>query len=128
MSKKSPVKIYMALGPFVGYLINAKQVTSGSSLYYLDAEKKIALPLPEQSFDAVTGIKSDLNKLNAGINGFVGISYSFDKKNALFIEGGGNYGFIPIQKGTVNGKNNTGAGVITLGYAYTFQKKYRARR
>jgi hypothetical protein len=38
----------------------------------------------------------------------------------VFIEGGGNYGFLTIQKDSANGKNNTGAGVVNLGYAYTF--------
>ncbi len=73
-----------------------------------------------QSFDNTTNINEDLHTFNMGINGFVGIAYNISPQNALFIEGGGNFGFISIQKGTVNGKNYTGAGVVTIGYAYTF--------
>jgi len=38
----------------------------------------------------------------------------------LFLEGGGNYGFIPIQKDDANGNNNTGAGTVTAGYLFQF--------
>ena len=69
-------------------------------------------------------IKSDLYKLNACIDGFVGLSFNVTKQDAFFIEGGGNYGFLSIQKGTANGKNNTGAGVVTIGYTYTLPDKY----
>jgi hypothetical protein len=40
------------------------------------------------------------------------------KKSYIFIEGGGNYGFLNIQKGTANGKNETGAGTVAVGYAF----------
>ena len=82
----------------------------------------------QQPFNATTNIKNDLNSFNVGIEGFVGISYRVNKTSAVFIEGGGNYGFMPIQKGTANGKNNTGAGVVTVGYAYTLPGKHKYTR
>ena len=42
------------------------------------------------------------------------------KRAIFFIEGGGNYGFLNIQKGTDNGKNQIGAATVALGYGYTF--------
>ena len=134
ISKKSPFKIYAAFGPFAGFLLNAHQVTSGSSPISMmnpDGKTYTQLPIPPSttpqsvSFDATTSIKDSLNTFNAGICGFVGISYSFNKKHTIFIEGGGNYGFLSIQKGTANGKNNTGAGVVTVGYAYTIPGKHK---
>lgn len=120
LSKSIPVKIYAAVGPFVGFLLRARQVTSGSSIIYLDQGRVTPVTDQPQSFDNTTDIKDQLRTLNFGVDGFVGISYSFLSRNTLFVEGGGNYGFISIQKGTINGKNYTGAGVVTLGYAYTF--------
>ena len=66
-------------------------------------------------------IKDQLNTFNFGISGNVGFAYHFGKNN-IFIEGGGNYGFLNIQKGTANGKNQTGAGTVAIGYGYTFWK------
>jgi hypothetical protein len=102
-SKRSPIKFYAAFGPFSGMLLASH---------------------PGRS-ELENDIKSDLGKFNAGVGGFIGISCSFSNKSALFIEGGGNYGFIPIQEGAVNVQNYTVAGVVTVGYAYTFQKQRR---
>jgi len=124
ISKKSPFRIYAAFGPFAGFLLDARQVTTGSSALFMDAQGQQQIA-PSQSFDNTTNIKSDLYKFNAGINGFVGISYRLNKKSTVFIEGGGNYGFMSIQKGTANGKNYTGAGVVTVGYAYTLPGKHK---
>jgi len=125
ISKKSPFRIYGALGPFAGLLLDAKQVTSGNSIIYFDSAGTQPLPAGSQPFNATTNIKNDLNSFNVGIEGFVGISYRLNKKSTVFIEGGGNYGFMSIQKGTANGKNYTGAGVVTIGYAYTIPGKHK---
>ena len=125
ISKKSPVRIYASVGPFAGFLLDAKQITSGTSTIYLDPAGQQALPGGTQPFNATTNIKNDLNSFNVGIEGFVGISYRLNKKSTVFIEGGGNYGFMSIQKGTANGKNYTGAGVVTIGYAYTIPGKHK---
>ena len=118
----SPFRIYIDAGPFVGFLLSAKQVTSGSSNIYADAQGQQPLPVGEQPFDTTQNIKSQLNSINFGVEGNVGLSYRTGK-GKVFIEGGANYGFLNIQKGTVNGKNNTGAATVTLGYAYPLGKK-----
>ena len=117
--KSRPAKFYLAAGPFAGFLLNAHQVTSGSSIIYLDEGRTMPLSPQSQSFDANTNIKNDLYTFNLGIDGVAGISYNLTPKQLLFIEGGVNYGFLSIQKGNANGKNYTGAGVLTLGYAIT---------
>jgi Outer membrane protein beta-barrel domain len=113
----SPFRIYIDAGPFVGFLLSAKQVTSGSSNIYADSGGQQSLTQDAQSFDATEDIKDQLNTTNFGAEGNVGINYLFGKSN-LFLEGGFNYGFLNIQKGTANGKNNTGAATVSLGYAY----------
>lgn len=109
-SKRSPLKLYAALGPFAEMLLKAKP------------------SLSQQPIESITDIEGDLNKLNAGVSGLLGISYNLNKKSALFIEGGGNYGFIPVQNGSLYGQKYTLAGVVNFGYSHTFQKKYRGRR
>ena len=118
---KSPFSIYIDIGPFGAYLVSAHQVTSGSSVIYADQERQQPLTPGPQSFDNKQDIKSDLHKGNFGMEGDFGMALSF-KKGRVFLEGGANYGFLNIQKGTENGKNQTGAATIRAGYAYGFGK------
>lgn len=113
----SSLRIYIDGDPFVGFLLSAKQVTSGSSNVYSDPEGKNVLTPAPQSFDTTQNIKSRLNTTNFGVEGNAGISYKICK-GYIFIEDGFNCGFLNIQKGTANGKNNTGAATVSLGYAY----------
>jgi len=109
-TKRSPLKYYAAFGPFAEILIKAKPLLS------------------QQPIENITNIEGDLRKLNAGVSGLLGISYNLNKTSAVFIEGGGNYGFIPIQNGSLYGQKYTFAGIFNLGYAYTFKTKYKRRR
>jgi hypothetical protein len=115
------LRVYVDAGPFAGFLLSAKQVTSGSSLIYADAQMQQPLTPGPQSFDSTINIKDQLNTFNFGVSGNLGFAYHFNKSN-VFIEGGGNYGFLNIQKGTANGKNQTGAATAALGYGCTFGK------
>jgi hypothetical protein len=120
LDTRKKFRITVAAGPYLGFLLSANQVTSGNSELYTDPEKMNALPLGPQSFDTTNNIKSQLNATNFGIDGSVGIEYLMGKtkQDKIFFEIGGNYGFLNIQKGSANGKNNTGAATIMLGYAY----------
>lgn len=111
---------YVAAGPFVSIVLSAKNITSGASIIYLDAQQTTPLVSTPQSFDNTENIKPDLRPVNAGINGHVGISYQL-RMGAVFIEGGGNYGLITIQQNDANGKNNTGAATVSLGYQFTLR-------
>lgn len=130
-SKKSPFRVYVDAGPFLGYLLSAHQITSGTSRIYYDAAETQPIKIQNgsststlgpQDFDVITDIKDQLHAINLGIEGNVGISYRFGR-NSIFIEGGGDYGFLNIQKGTANGKNNTGAATGTVGYSYALAAK-----
>lgn len=117
----SPFRLYVDAGPFFGFLVGAKQVTSGNSVIFLDEAGTQPAGGPA-SFDKTTDIKNQLNTFNFGVSGNVGVAYLFGR-NQVFIEGGGNYGFLNIQKGSANGKNNTGAGTVSIGYAYRICNK-----
>lgn len=117
----SPFRVYIGAGPFVGLLISAHQVTSGQSQFYTDPAGQQALPGGAQSFAGNTDVRNSLHRVNAGIEGNLGISYKIGRGDVL-LEGGGNYGFFNIQKNTVDGKNETGAAIATIGYSYRFGK------
>lgn len=121
LGSESPFSLYADAGPFGAFLLSAHQVTSGSSIIYADQQKQQPLPLvpPEQSFDRNTDIKDQLHKGNFGIAGDIGIAFNFTYSK-IFLEGGGNYGLVAIQKGDANGKNHIGAATVRIGYAYGF--------
>ncbi len=103
-------------GPYFGYILSAKNITSGSSKIYFD-ENLTQVFLPTAiSFDQTMDIKSDLKKFNFGIQGGVGLALNLANLNKLTLTVGGNYGLVPIQKDEANGKNNIGAATAALGY------------
>ena len=117
LDHKSAWRLYIDAGPFVGFLMTAKTITKGMGNVYADeAETQPLLEAPV-SFDATTDIKDQLHSANWGVMANVGIACHF-KKHSIFFEGGGNYGFINIQKDKANGQNHTGSATIRIGYAY----------
>lgn len=108
---------YVAAGPFVSYLLNAKNITKGSGFIYLDERKTQPVTSESQSFDSKDNVRSDLHHFNTGISGHLGVNYEIPG-GQLFLEAGGNYGFIDIQKNRADGKNKTGAAVINIGYQF----------
>lgn len=118
---KSPFSIYAEAGPFIAFLLSAKQVTSGSGNLYMDASGYQPLPVEQQSFDNTEDIKKQLYNVNFGIEGYLGFNYQMARNN-VFVQGGGNYGLLNIQKNPDNGKSHVGAGVVVLGYSRQFGK------
>lgn len=126
-SKNKP-RIYLNGGVYYGGLVNAKQVTSGSSTLFLDRDGKIPLllppngtPLPAISFNATTDIKNDIRGNNFGLTGGGGLEIP-SGKNYFLIDARISYGLKTIQKDTVrNGDSKTGNLVISVGYAFNFK-------
>ena len=115
-------RFYVDAGPFVGFLLSAKSITKGSSNVYADAAETTPITSAPVSFDTTTDVKSDLKSTNFGVAANIGLAYQFGP-HRIFFEGGGNYGFIPVQKNKADGQNNAGAAVVRLGYAYHFGNK-----
>ncbi|HEY2348618.1 MAG TPA: hypothetical protein VGH64_06365, partial [Puia sp.] len=63
-----------------------------------------------------------LHDANFGIQGNVGGLYHI-KSISYFIEAGGNYGFINLQKNSRNGNNDTGALIFRIGLLYDLDSK-----
>jgi hypothetical protein len=131
-------RVYVNAGPFVSFLLHGKQTTKGQSKIYLDAGKSAtlwdAIPadmqpaveygipalkpalLNETDFGSTEVITKDLNPVNVGVQGDIGLSYQHDR-HRIFVEVGGNYGFVKMQKDKTNGSNRIGAATVMLGYA-----------
>ena len=122
LGSKSRFSVYVDAGPFGALLLSAHQVTSGTSEVYADEQGQQPISPGPQSFDNTENIKSDLHKGNFGISGDIGAALNL-KKGKIFLEGGGNYGFLNIQKGSENGKNQVGAATVRVGYAHNLTKK-----
>jgi hypothetical protein len=112
-------KFYINAGPYVGILLNAKEITSGSSLIYADRAKTMILIPAPMSFDAKTDITSSINKLNFGLTGGVGLSQKLSS-GEIFADVRAAYGLKVIQKLSQNGSSHNGNLLIDLGYAILF--------
>ena len=120
-----------AIGPYVGILLKATQVTSGSSQFYLDSEGTLPvfvpdedgqiITLPAQSLDANTDIKDDLKTVNFGGTFAIGISKNIGDAGQLFVDARASYGINSIQIKDEYGESNIGGVIFSLGYAYTLQ-------
>jgi hypothetical protein len=116
-------KLYVDLGPYIGFLLNAKQVTSGSSIVYADAtatqpvsvNPATGQPFPVP-FDANTDITSDINPVNFGLTGGIGFAQGVGFGN-VFVDFRGAYGLTTVQKDSKNGTSHTGNLLIAIGYS-----------
>jgi len=116
------LQAFIQAGPYVGYLLVSKQVVSSENLrVYLkdDGSSEIPPLLVHEFFgdsiDTVIEAKDELHRWNVGVQGGVGLAW-VSGKSKIFIEGGGNYGFVPVQKNNDHGKNNIGAATVLIGY------------
>ncbi len=107
-------KLYMDGGIFGGLLMSAKASASGSSKVYFDKNETQQVGHVTIQFDSTGDIKNQLHKGNFGIEGNLGLLYQFSSLS-VFAEGGGNYGFIDLQKESQNGINHIGALVFRIG-------------
>ena len=153
LGKTGPWRVYVDAGPYVALLLNAKNTVSVNNMtVYSDKLKsqltslpnEVTSTIPEPYLTMIKGavaqisdglsatmasnlnttedIKDQLHTFNWGLEGNVGIQYQIHE-NKIFLELGGNYGLMSIQKSTgngkyLNGKNNIGAATVMVGYAY----------
>lgn len=120
------LKYYVNAGPYIGFLLNAKQVTSGNSLLYLDKSGSMPLAvqgqtLPSQSFYATTNIKDDIRSTNYGLTLGIGLSYCVNNISTVSLDARGARGLKSIQKDTsVNGDSRAGGLFLTIGWVFSF--------
>lgn len=117
---------YVNAGPYVGYLLSAKEKTSGTSTIYEDSKGQMPLtvqgyPVPPQDFTSTTDVTSSIKRWNVGITGGAGLSWRLDRSDKLFLDARFEYGLINIQRYSDDGTNNTGNVLFSLGYAHKFR-------
>lgn len=125
---KRGVRFDVNAGPYLGYLLNATEKTSGSSSIYVnDSGTPLEMPngsggyapLPAESFDATSGVTSSLHRVNLGIVGGVGVIVPIARRENIALDLSGLYGLVDVQKYAVDGTSHTGNLMLTLGYFYT---------
>jgi hypothetical protein len=116
-------RIFFNVGPYAGFLLNAKQNTSGSSIVYADASSTQPVSIDPQSgqifsasFDASTDITKQINHVNFGLTGGTGIGRKMGS-GEIILNIRGAYGLNYIQKYAQNGRNHTGNLLLSLGYS-----------
>jgi len=113
-------RLFVDLGPYAGFLLSAKNVTSGVSNVYLDRNGTPFVVPPGEplvaDFNATTDNKSSLRGFNWGVQGGIGAEQPLGRGRAR-LEVRGELGLMNIQKHPdLDGKNSTGALVVALGY------------
>lgn len=104
-------------GVYAGYMVHATDKTKGSSNIYFDEAEEQQFPAPAQDFSGNHNITDQINRFNFGIQGGIGLELQCHRGHA-FVEAGGNYGFLNIQRYAEDGTNHTGAATVVLGYAF----------
>ncbi|MBV1887890.1 MAG: PorT family protein [Urechidicola sp.] len=125
-------RFFAEIGPYVGILLNAEQVTSGSSQFFFDSQGTSAIfvpnptggqpsfiELPAQSLDATTDVKDDLKTVNFGGIIGIGASKKMGDKGELFADARASYSFNTIQIKDTYGESRVGGVIFSLGYAYS---------
>jgi hypothetical protein len=124
------IRFQVNAGPYFGFLMSATQKTSGTSLIYVDRNRTpLTIPVPPdytqtiqappQSFDASTDVRDSIHRINAGIEGGVGVVVPLSETHALSLEIHGLYGLTNIQQYAEDGTNHTGNLLISLGYSFS---------
>lgn len=117
----------VSAGPYVGFLLNATQNTSGMSTIYVDKngtplEISVGgggyVPVPPESFNASTDVASSIHEVNVGIAGGAGITFPVMGRTRISLDVRGLYGLTDIQRYTQDGTSHTGNLIISLGYSY----------
>lgn len=114
---------YVDFGPYAGFLLKARQKTSGSSIVYADNTGTTAVtvnpatgqPIPVP-FNADMDISNSIKNFNFGLTGGIGYSQYVGFGN-IFLDFRGAYGLTIIQKNTKDGSSHTGNLLIDIGYS-----------
>ena len=133
-------KVHVNAGPFLSFLLSAEQISTGKSKLYVDANKSQTMyemipallrPMLDEAMPELADVMNngvefgtstitgEIKPVNIGVQGNVGVSYLFGKNHSAFVETGGNYGFVRMQKDSKNGSNRIGAFTIMLGCAFS---------
>jgi Outer membrane protein beta-barrel domain len=115
-------KLYADGGLFGAWLVTATGSAMGSSKVYFDKAQSQQVGNVIVKLDSTGSIKKQLHEGNIGVEANLGLLFQMSN-TAIFIEGGGNYGFIGLQKNSQNGVNHAGALIFRIGLMMNIKSK-----
>ena len=115
-------RFYVDLGPYVGYLTYAKNVTSGSGGLYLDSAGTQPLMVDGNPvvvpFDATTDNMPGMHRWNWGFQGGFGYRAPVGA-GQLYLDARAGLGLPHLQRNTaVDGESRTGVLLVVVGYMF----------
>jgi len=128
-------RFYTEVGPYIGLLLSANQITAGTSQFYFDsnASNPVVVPnptgqppfvgLPPQSLDQETGIRDDLRRVNFGGSVGLGVIQKLNEQSDIYLSARASYGFNAIQFREVFGKSHIGGVIFSMGYTFKIDRK-----
>ncbi len=110
---------YVDAGPDVSFLLAAKQKNTGNGTIFTDAQGTHPIvgepnPLTGNNVD----VKNQYETFNFGAQADLGVKYHIKNRHSVFIEVGGNYGFLNIEKNNAGGDMRTYALTANAGYSF----------
>lgn len=116
--KLSPLTtFYIDLGPYIGFLKSAENITSDSSKIYADKAETMPITPGPVSFNNSKSVTSSINPINFGFTGGIGIMHKVGSGD-FFIDVRGAYGLTVVQKNSVDGNNHNGNLLVAVGYEF----------
>jgi hypothetical protein len=116
------LRFFLDAGPYFGYLVRARALTTGASALYLDEAGTMPIIVPPATeplvvdLGAETDVMASLKKSNVGLAGGGGIMFPLGPGD-LLLEARFQLGLSTLQKfPETDGQTQTGAVVISLGY------------
>ena len=124
------LRFFLDAGPYVGFLIRARALTSGVSALYLDEGGTMPIIIPPATdplvvdLGADTNVKDSLKTVNVGLAGGAGIAYPLGPGD-LVLEARFELGLTIIQKDVAtSGESRTGAVIVSLGYSLPLRRSH----
>jgi hypothetical protein len=111
--------VYIDAGPYVSFLMAARQKNTGNGMLYADVRGTQPLtgeanPLLGNNVD----VKGQYETFNFGAEADLGVKYHITDRHSVFVEVGGNYGFLNIEQNSAGGDMRTSALTANVGYAF----------
>jgi len=122
------LKYYVCFGPYMAFLVEAKTITNGSGLMYVDETGTIPIKvnenqLPPVSFNGTINIRENIKAINAGMQGGLGLQHHVGP-GSIFLEGRTVMGITNIQTHPkTDGRSQTGSLAIAIGYLIKIEKQ-----
>jgi hypothetical protein len=123
------IRFFINAGPYVGFLVRARALTEGKSIFYLDKNGTMPVIIPpatkplEFNMTADTDVKKSLKDSNFGLSGGAGVMIPMGP-DEIIVEAHFQIGLTTIQKDIQKtGKSQTGAFVISVGFSLPLTKK-----